>query len=162
MTERDLASKVRFFAVRTTIGQEHNVALLMEERVRGRKLPVYSLSVIPGLKGLVIVEARAMYIAQQASYGIRHVRGLVRGGLKFEDIEKFVVPKPVIEMVKVNDIVEITGGPFVGMRGRVVHVDKTRGEVKVEITEATYPLPITISAELIRIISRGEEERSEG
>ncbi len=152
--------KVRFFAVRTTIGQELGVALLMEERAKGSGMPAYSISVLPGLRGVVIVEADAPYVAHRLSYGIKHSKGVVRGGMRLEDLEKFVAPKPVIETIKLNDVVEITGGPFVGMKGRVVHIDKSRGEVKVEIAEAAFPLPITINAEYVKVIS-SEESKEE-
>lgn len=153
--------KARFFAVRTTLGQELNVALLMEERAKSGNFKAYSISVLPGLRGLVIVEADTPHVAQRLSYGIKHSRGLVRGGMKIEDLERFVAPKPVIETIKLNDIVEITGGPFVGMRGRVVHIDKSRGEIKVEISEAAFPLPITINAEYVKVVETGER-RGEG
>lgn len=152
MTER-----VKFFAIRTTIGQEHNVALLLEERAKASGMPVYSIIVATGLKGIVVIESDAPYIAQRLGYGIKHVKGAMRGGMRLEDLEKFVAPKPVIEMIRVNDIVEITGGPFIGMKGKVVQVDKSRGEVKVEIAEAAYPLPITINAEYVRIVGREAE-----
>lgn len=149
--------KVRFFAVRTTIGQEYNVALLMEERARASKMKIYSLSVVSGLRGIVIVETDVPHIVHRLSYGIKHAKGVIRGGMNIEDIIKFIAPKPIIEMVKVDDFVEITSGPFIGMRGRVVQIDKSRGEVKVEIAEAAYPLPITINAEYIKIIGKKEE-----
>ncbi|HDJ89418.1 MAG TPA: transcription elongation factor Spt5 [Thermoprotei archaeon] len=155
-----LAGKVRFFAVRTTIGQEYNVSLLMEERAKASKIEVHSLAVVSGLRGIVIVETDIPHVVHRLSYGIKHVKGVIRGGMNIDDIIKFIAPRPVIEMVKVDDLVEITSGPFIGMKGRVVQIDKSRGEVKVEIAEAAYPLPITINAEYIKIIGRKEETES--
>ncbi|HDD34302.1 MAG TPA: transcription elongation factor Spt5 [Thermofilaceae archaeon] len=149
--------RARFYGVRVTLGQEITMALLMEERVRANRLPVYSLAVLPGLRGVIVAEADVPYAVQRAATGLKHVRGIMRGSMDFSEIEKFVAPKPIIEVIRVNDLVEITGGPFVGMRGKVIEVDKAKGEVKVEITEAAYPLPITISAEYLRILTKPEE-----
>lgn len=141
-----------------TAGQELTTALLIEERIRASGLQVYSLSVLPGLKGLIIAEAPVAHIVQRAVMGLRHVRGVIAGAISFEELEKFVAPKPVIELVNIDDIVEITSGPFAGMQGRVREIDKSKGEVKVEITEAAYPLPITIPAEYLRIIGKSSKE----
>jgi len=91
-------------------------------------------------------------VVQRLASGLKHVWGLMRGSMEFSELESLIAPKPVIEIVRVGDLVEITRGPFVGMRGRVVEVDKSKGEVKIEITEAAYPLPVTISADYIRIL----------
>jgi len=152
-----LPERLTFYAVRTTLGQEYNVASMLESRVRTKRLPVRSILVLPRLRGMVIVEAPGYHVVVRLVAGMRHVKGIVRGALKYEDIEKFVAPKPVIEVIEVNDIVEITYGPLMGMRGKVVQVDRSKGEVKVEISEAAYPLPISINAEYVRII--GKEKR---
>ncbi len=134
------------------MGQEVAMALLIEQRVRSAGLPVFSISVLPGLRGMIIVEAESPHAVQRAATGLRHVRGLMRGSMDFSELERFIAPKPIVELIKVGDLVEITGGPFVGMRGRVLEVNKSKGEVKVEITEAAYPLPVTISADYVRPI----------
>ena len=146
------SKRARFYGVRVTMGQEATMALLMEERVRTARLSVFSISVLPGLRGIIVVEAESPHLVQRASTGLKHVRGLMKGSMDFSELERFIAPRPVVELVEVGDLVEITGGPFVGMRGRVLEVDKTKGEVKVEITEAAYPLPMTISADYIRVV----------
>lgn len=128
--------------------------MLIEERARVAKLPLFSLAVLPGLKGLIVAEATASHAVHRAVTGLKHVRGIMRGTMSFEELEKFVAPKPVIELLSIDDIVEITSGPFAGMQGKVREIDKSKGEVKVEITEAAYPLPITIPAEYLRIVSK--------
>jgi transcriptional antiterminator NusG len=146
------AARARFYGVRVTAGQEVAMALLIEQRVKTAGLPVYSISVLPGLKGMIVVEAESPHAVQRAAMGLRHVRGLMRGSMDFSELERFIAPKPIVELIKVGDLVEITGGPFVGMRGRVLEVNRSKGEVKVEITEAAYPLPVTISADYVRPI----------
>ncbi|RLE96638.1 MAG: transcription elongation factor Spt5 [Thermoprotei archaeon] len=163
----------RFLALRTTVGQEYNVAVMIEGRIEAIKKmkgekgeefrsPVRSIVVVEEVRGIIFLEADAPFVVANLISGLRHAKGIVRGIVKYEDIEKFILPKPIIETIKVNDIVEITGGPFIGMRGKVVYIDKSRKEVKVEISEAAYPLPITISADYIRIIQRASESEGEG
>lgn len=137
------------------------MALLMEERIKSRAMPIYSLAILPSLKGVILAESDVPHAVQRASMNLKHVRGLMRGSMDFSEIEKFIAPKPIIETIKVNDVVEITSGPFIGMKGRVLEVDKAKGEVKVEITEAAYPLPVTINADYVRIV-KISEETSEG
>ncbi|MEM0459892.1 MAG: transcription elongation factor Spt5 [Thermofilaceae archaeon] len=151
------ARRVRFYGIRVTQGQEVMMALLMEERVKLAHLPVLSLCILPGLRGVIVAEAEGSHVVQRMSAGLKHVRGLMRGSMEFQELERLIAPRPMIEVIQVGDLVEITGGPFLGMRGRVLEVDKSRGEVKVEVTEAAYPLPITISADYVRPL---REERS--
>ncbi|MCD6458413.1 MAG: transcription elongation factor Spt5 [Thermofilum sp. ex4484_82] len=160
--------KGRFVALRTTVGQEYNVAIMLESRLeamrKSRKtiikqaFPVKSIVVVEEVKGAIFLETEMPFILSSLTSGLRHAKGVVKGFLSYQDIEKYIMPRPIIETIGVNDIVEITGGPFIGMRGKVVYVDKSRGEVKVEISEAAYPLPITINADYIKIIQRAESD----
>ncbi len=149
-----------FYALRTTAGQEYNVAIMIENRVRGGVYKLYSIIVVPDLKGMIVVEANAPYEAQRAGYGLKHFKGLVRGALRLEDVAKMVTPRPMIEIVQVDDIVEIIRGPFAGMKGRIIDIDKARGEVRVEIAEAAFPLPAIINAEDVKIIGKAKRESS--
>ncbi|MCX8169815.1 MAG: transcription elongation factor Spt5, partial [Candidatus Methanomethyliaceae archaeon] len=60
-----------------------------------------------------------------------------------------------------DDRVEIVSGPFKGMQAKVTRVDKAKGEVTLELLEATYTLPITIRAEQVKIISKSEAIKQE-
>ncbi len=149
-----------FFAIRTTAGQEYNVAVMIYNRIRTGKYKVYSIVVVPELKGLVIIEADAQYEAQRAAYGLKHFRGMISGKIKFEEIEKLLKPKPMIEQISIGDLVEIIRGPFSGMRGRVVEIDKGKNEIRVEIAEAAFPLPAIINAEDVKIVQRAKREEA--
>lgn len=161
MTEKPPRRRPRFYVLRTTAGQEYNVAVMVRNRIMGGKYKVYSIVVVPGLKGMVIVEADAPYEAQRAAYGLKHFKGLVRGAISLEDVEKMIKPKPMIEQINVGDIVEIIRGPFTGMKGRVVEVDKSRNEIRVEIVEAAFLLPAIINAEDVKIVQRAKQQKEE-
>jgi len=149
-----------FYVIRTMVGQEYNVALLIEMRAKSKGYPIKSIMVIDDLRGFVILETERPYFIDKLISGIRYVKGKVSGRLTFQDLERFISPKPVIEEIEVNDIVEIVGGPFRGMRGRVTHVDKHRGEITVELFETAFPLPITINADYVKKAPKEAEERS--
>jgi len=146
----------RFYAFRVTAGQEYNVAHLLYNRASKGQYNVDSIVVVPGVKGLLFIECRALYEAQRLVAGMKHVRGAVRGAISFSEMESFIKPKPVVEAVRVGDLVEIIRGPFAGMRGKIISVDPARNEVKVELAEAVYVLPVTISADDIKVVKRAE------
>ena len=138
------------FAVRTTAGQEKNVANLIAARVKTNKLPVKAILVPEMLKGYVFIEADGPHFVDQAITGIKHVRSKVPGIVSFSEVERYVIVKPVIEDLDEEDLVEIVGGPFKGMRAKITRVDRTKEEVTLELLEATFTLPITVHADYVR------------
>ncbi|WFO75847.1 transcription elongation factor Spt5 [Desulfurococcaceae archaeon MEX13E-LK6-19] len=147
-----------YYAVRTTAGREIDVALIMENRahrMRG-EIDVRSIIVPPEIKGYVIVEAPGIHVVYPLVKEIKYVKGKAPGIIKAEEIEKLVKPKPVIEMVKEGDIVEVIAGPFRGMKARVVSVDRNKNEVVLNILEAEFPLPITVPADFVKPVKSGE------
>ncbi|MCC6039583.1 MAG: transcription elongation factor Spt5 [Thermofilum sp.] len=150
------AAKVKFYALKVTAGQEYNVVVLLSNRARTGSYKVDSLIVVPGLKGMVFVESNAAYEVKRLAMGIKHVRGFVRGAVDVKEMESLLKPRPLSEQLNVGDIVEIIRGPFAGMRGRVVSVERAKNEIKVELAEAAYVLPVTISADDVKLVQRAE------
>lgn len=149
------AQGLKFFAIRTTAGQEVNVLLMMEVRARTAGLPIYSLVAMPSLRGYVVVEAPGLHVVYEAIRGLKHVKGKASGTLRWEDLETLLKPKPLIDLLKGGEEVEIVGGPFRGMKAKVVAVDKVKNEVSLLILEASYPLTITVSADYVRLAKKG-------
>lgn len=160
------------FVVRTTIGQESNVAALLEAQATNKKLPIRAILVPDGVRGYVFVEAPEHRIVEQAVSGIAHVRGGTIGKVTEEEINRFLVPKKPTEGLEVGDIVEITGGPFKGEKARVGKIDGEKEEVVLELLETPYnPIPVKVKADYVRIVEKGqltkekaeeEEEEEEG
>ncbi|MFP3984817.1 MAG: transcription elongation factor Spt5 [Candidatus Bathyarchaeia archaeon] len=146
------------FAVRTTAGQEKNVANLIAVRIESNKLPVKAVLVPETLKGYVFVEAEGPHFVEDAIAGIKHVRSRVPGVVSFSEVEKYIVIKPVIEELDVGDTVEIIGGPFKGMRAKITRIDKAKGEVTLELLEATFTLPITVHADYVKVVEKAKIE----
>lgn len=145
------------FAVRTTAGQEKNVANLIEVRVVSSKLPVKAVLVPEMLKGYVFVEAEGPHSVEEAIAGIKHVRSRVPGVVNFSEVEKYIVVKPIIEELDAEDIVEIISGPFKGMKAKITRIDKTKSELVLELLEATFTLPITVHADYVKIIEKAKK-----
>jgi transcriptional antiterminator NusG len=146
----------KIFAVKTTTGQEKNVARLVATRVEMSHIPIKAILVPETLKGYVFIEANGPHFVEEAITGIRHVRSRVPGVVSFSEIERYIVRKPVIEELNENDIVEVTGGPFKGMRAKITRIDKSKAEVTLELLEATFTLPITVHSDYIKLVEKAK------
>jgi len=142
--------RTQLFIVRTTAGQEVNVAMMAELRARNANLAINSIVAIPELKGYVVFETNDLRQVYEAVRGIKHVRGRVSGTITIDDIEKFVKPKPIIEMLEVGMEVEVIAGPLRGARAKITAINKARNEVSLSVLEAEYPLTVTVPVEYIR------------
>lgn len=158
MTEEPRKIPTSVFAVRTTAGQEKNVAEMIALRVRTTKLPIKSVLVPEMMKGYVFVESEGPHFVEQAIAGVKHVRSRVPGLVTFSEVERYVVTRPVIEELNPEDVVEVVGGPFKGMRAKITRIDKTKEEVTLELLEATFTLPITVHADYVRLVERAKKE----
>jgi len=146
------------FAVRTTAGQEKNVANLIAAKVGMAKLPIKAILVPESLKGYVFVEADGPHIVEDAIAGIKHVRSRVSGIVNLSEIERHIVVKSVIDELGTDDVVEIVSGPFKGMQAKITRIDKTKNEVTLELLEATFTLPITVHADYVKIVKKAKSE----
>ncbi|MCK4478583.1 transcription elongation factor Spt5 [Candidatus Bathyarchaeota archaeon] len=147
------------FAIRTTAGQEKNVANLIAIRIESAKLPVKAVLVPEMLKGYVFVEAEGPHFVEEAIAGIKHVRSRVPGIVTFSEVERYIVVKPVIEELDAGDVVEIISGPFKGMKAKITRIEKTRSEVILELLEATFTLPITVHADYVKVVEKTKKAK---
>jgi transcriptional antiterminator NusG len=151
----------KIFVVKTTTGQERNVARLIAAKVEMAKIPIKALLVPDTLKGYVFVEADGPHLVEEAIAGVRHVRSRIPGLVSFAEVERYIVRKPVIEDLGEDDVVEITGGPFKGMRAKITRIDKSKGEVTLELLEATFTLPITVHSDYVKLVERSKTRSGE-
>lgn len=149
----------KIYAIKTMIGQEKQVLEMFERRVKAKGEPYTSIVKaaiwVKDVKGYIFVEAEDPTLVDELLQGIRHSRGRVSSFIDPSEIEKYLVVKPVIESLKTGDLVEIIGGPFKSMKGRVVAVDRQKSEVTLELLESASPFPITIYAEYLRKVEGG-------
>jgi len=160
MSDEEEKISTAVFAVRTTAGQEKNVADLIATRVETTKLPIKAILVPEMLKGYVFIEADGPHFVDEAIAGIKHVRSRVPGIVNFSEVERYIVVRPVIEELEVEDVVEVVGGPFKGMRAKITRIDKTKEEITLELLEATFTLPITVHADYVRLVEKAKKKET--
>ena len=143
----------KFFAIRTTGGQENIVANIIQNRINAKKIGIHSILILENFKGYIIVEAPDSNIAYEALAGVRHVRGQIRGELPFKDIEGYLVKKPVVSDLNVDDTVEIIGGPFKAMKAKITRVDYEKQEATVVLLDSPYQIPVTVDANYLKKVA---------
>ena len=148
-------------AVKTSIGQEVHVAndIGMRAKVKGIK-EIYAVLAPYNLKGYVFVETSRPDKILSLIRGVKGAKGVVRGEMKIEDIKHYLAPAPAVTRMAKGDIVELVEGPFKGEHARVIDIDEAKNEITVELFEAMVPIPITVKAEAVRVIERGDESGS--
>ena len=142
------------FTVRTTVGQESLVVDILAGKIKGEDLNLYSFAVLPGLKGYILVEADNEMTVRRGIANTPHVKGkgVVGGAVKVDELTNMLESKPLMKSIKIGQKVELIAGPFKGEKARVLRVNDAKEEVMVELLEAEVKIPVTISAEHIRII----------
>ena len=146
--KHDLNSK--FFAIRITGGQEQVVANILQNKITTKKINVLSILVLDNFKGYIIVEAPDSNVAFEALHGVRHVRGQIRGELPFKDIEGYLVKKPVVTELNIDDTVEVIAGPFKAMKAKITRVDYEKQEATVILLDSPYQIPVTVDANYLK------------
>ncbi len=144
------AAKSKFFAIRITGGQERVVANILYTKITTKKLKIFSILVLENFKGYIIVEAPDANVAYEAMSGVRHVRGQIRGELPFKDIEGYLVKKPVVTDLSIDNMVEVVAGPFKSMKAKVIRVDYEKQEATVVLLDSPYQIPVTVDANYLR------------
>jgi len=145
--------KSHLFAIRTTGGQEKVVMRLLEAKANANQINIQSVFWVSDLKGYVVVEAARIDNAYLAVEGVRHIRGQLRGELAFEDIEGYLIKKSTVLTLAVDNIIEITGGPFKGMKATITRIDTDKEEATVVLLDASYQLPVTVDANYLKLSS---------
>lgn len=143
-------SDSKFFAIRTTGGQEHIVVNLAQNRINSKKIPVRSILLLDSFKGYIIIEAPNSNIAYDALIGVRHVKGQIRGELPYKDIESYLVKRPVVTELNIDDTVEVIAGPFKSMKAKITRVDYEKQEATVLLLDSPYQIPVTVDANYLK------------
>jgi transcriptional antiterminator NusG len=145
-------SDSKFFAIRTTGGQEQVVVNLAKNKIASKNIAVRSIILLDSFKGYIIIEAPDSNIAYEALAGIRHVKGQIRGELPFKDIEGFLIKRPVASELNIEDTVEVIAGPFKSMKAKITRVDYEKQEATVLLLDSPYQIPVTVDANYLKKI----------
>ena len=103
-------------------------------------------------------EAPNAQVVSDAISGFKHVKNMIPGIVPYEDIEKFLITRSIVSEVSINDVVEITSGPFKNMRAKITRVEVGRSEVTILLLDAPYQLPVTVDVNGVRIVEKSKDE----
>jgi transcription termination/antitermination protein NusG len=140
----------KFYAIRITGGQEKVVANILQNKINTKRIKILSILLLDNFKGYIIVEAPDSNVAFEALHGVRHVRGQIRGELPFKDIEGYLVKKPVVSDLNIDDTVEVIAGPFKAMKAKITRVDYEKQEATVVLLDSPYQIPVTVDANYLK------------
>ena len=142
------------FPVRTTVAQEQLVVDILSSKIVKEDLNIYSIAVVPGLKGYILIEADNEVTLRRGITDTPHIKGsgIVKGAVNIEELSSLLESKPLMKAIQEGQKVEIISGPFKGEKAKVTRVNQSKEEVTVELLEAAVKIPVTIKAENIKII----------
>jgi transcriptional antiterminator NusG len=153
------------WTLRATIGQEKAIAKHISKKVEKNNIGVWSILVPQSLRGYIFIESDKVENIDNAISGIPHVRNKIVGEVDVSELESFLVPKPTIEGLHINDIIEIISGPFKGSRAKINRIDVGREEVTVELLDSQIPIPIKLHSDFCKVIESApgtaEDEETE-
>jgi transcriptional antiterminator NusG len=141
------------YAVKTVVGREDVVldSIAAKAKLQGKN--ILALIHPEEIKGYIFVEGELKDIEEIIKV-VPHVRGLIRKPVEIKEIERFLEPKKVEIEIEVGYTIEVIGGPFKGVKGKVTRYDKIKREVTIEPLEVAVPIPITISADFVKILEK--------
>ncbi len=146
------------YAIKTTVGRESAVVSAITNRVKKTGSDIKAILYPVELKGYIFVEIGESVRVEDLIKGVPYIKGYIHTPVSVDDIKRFLEAKPQGIKISRGDVVEITGGPFKGEKGKVIRVDETKGEVTVEFLDVAVPIPTTISVDNVRIVEKAEKE----
>jgi transcriptional antiterminator NusG len=142
------------FPVRTTVGQEQLVVDILSSKISKEDLNIYSIAVVPGIKGYILIEADNEITVRRGITDTPHVRGsgIVKSAVNINELSGLLESKPLMKTLQEGQTVEIISGPFKGEKAKITRVNPSKEEVTVELLEAAVKIPVTIKAENIKVV----------
>ncbi|MCE4625132.1 MAG: transcription elongation factor Spt5 [Desulfurococcales archaeon] len=140
----------RFYAIYVTGTMEEKIALIIASRAQYMDLDIRSIVVPVDLKGYIVLEVGNPAHLYDAIKGVRHIKRRRPLHMKKEDVLKLAAPVVEIPEISPGQVVRIIAGPFRGMRGRVVSVSESRGEVDLVLLESDIDMIVTVPIEQVK------------
>ena len=157
------------YILKTSIGQEQNVAREIRARLSGtgslREIQDQIFGVLSPhfMRGYIFVEASALHHVEKligrvgvSTTPMKNCRKVLDGESPLGDVLPYLEPKAATAGIEEGCIVEIHGGAFRGQSARVTRVTESKEEVTVELFEAAVPVALTVRADQVRVTQRVE------
>ncbi|MCL5099940.1 MAG: transcription elongation factor Spt5 [Candidatus Marsarchaeota archaeon] len=145
-----------YFVVKVTSGQERIAASMLQNKASKTDLPIYSIIVVDGVRGYIIVEAEEELSCRSFISKEHNIRGMLSKPLSTEDVEKLIKISTAVQEIEKDDTIEFTSGPFKGYKARVLKVDDAKSDITVELMDVVVPIPITTKMNTAKIIQKAK------
>lgn len=141
------------FPIRTTVGQEQMVVDILGAKIAKETLNIYSIAVVPGIKGYILLEADNEITVRRGITDTPHIKGsgIVKGAVDINQLSSLLESKPLMKTLVEGMTIEIISGPFKGEKAKITRVNAAKEEVTVELLEAAMKIPVTIKAENVKV-----------
>ncbi len=144
--------------VKVTSGQERIAANMLQNKASKVDLPIYSIMVIEGMRGYIIIEAEDELACRQFITREHNVKGMLNKPLVEDEINKLIQVKKFAQDIEKGDVVEFTSGPFKGYKAKVLKVDELKSDITVELQDVVVPIPITTKMGTAKVIQKAEKQ----
>ncbi|RZP09279.1 MAG: transcription elongation factor Spt5 [Candidatus Poseidoniales archaeon] len=157
------------YILKTSIGQEQNVAREIQARLSGSgslkeiQDEIFGVLSPHFMRGYIFVEASALHHVEKligrvgvSTTPMKNCRKVLGGESPLGDVLPYLEPKAATAGIEEGSIVEIHGGAFRGQAARVTRVTESKEEVTVELFEAAVPVALTVRADQVRVTQRVE------
>jgi len=148
------------YILRTTVGREAQVLDFLASNAKKVK-GISALFFPHGMAGYILIEADNPEIIKEISSGVPYVGGVLRTPTKMEEIEHMIEFKPEQVDIHKGDIVQIIAGPFKGEKAKISRIDIQKSQVILELLEAAVPIPITLSLDSVKVLTKAESTAEE-
>jgi len=155
------SARKMIFIIKVTTNKEERAAELISQRAQKKELRVFSIVRPHGLRGYIILEAEDRDSAEEAVFNQPYVKGILGKNVDYEEVKNMVEPEVEDLNIQVGDIVEMIAELFKKEKGKVMRIDKQKGEVVVSLLGAAVPIPVTVKMDNIRVIRREDNEEEE-
>jgi len=145
-----------YFVIRVTSSQEKITLDILEKKAMKAGLPIYSMILVEGMRGYLIVEAKNEAACRDLIMNEPHVKGMLPKPLSEEELNKMIEIKRSAQEIGVNDVVEFLSGPFKGYKAKVIKVDSAKDEITVELMDVAVPIPVTTKSNTAKIIEKAQ------
>ncbi|MFH1126940.1 MAG: transcription elongation factor Spt5 [archaeon] len=139
------------YTIRTTVGRERTVLDSLDAKLKNNSAGIKAIMSPSELKGYFFIEGTEEDI-HKAIQGIPHIKGIINKPIPVEELSNFYSQEVKEITIKEGDIVEVIGGPFKREKAKIVRIDETKREARIELVESAVPIPITIKLDLLKAI----------
>ncbi len=130
---------------------------MLQNKASKVDLPIYSIIVVDGMRGYIIIEAEDELSCRQFITKEHNVKGMLGKSLSEDEINKLIQVKTFAQDIEKGDTVEFTTGPFKGYKAKVLKVDELKNDITVELMDVVVPIPITTKMNTAKVISKAEK-----